>query len=147
MNDYPQIEEAWIWPDSVERWFRERAEGRTLHVCCGRSSLGDIRIDIDPDNGPDVIADMQTLPVSTATVETVIWDPPWKAYAIQTKRHPIYYELLRCLKPDGITLTNATWIPWSQQVELEELRVRQDNSVGHASLLIQARKFPGQTTL
>lgn len=145
MADFPKIEEAWIWPESVERWFRERAEAHTIHVCCGRSQLGDVRVDRDPEHDPDVVADHANLPFESNTFDTAIWDPPWKMSAFD--RHPPYFELVRCVKPDGVLLVNSTWIPTSNQTEVEKIHVRQDNDMGNASLLTKSVHYPGQERL
>lgn len=142
---FPTIEPAWVWPDKVSRWIRERCEGRVLHVCCGKSTIGDVRIDRDPRNEPDIVADMDNLPVSPATFDTGVWDPPWKIDCFS--RHEPYFELVRAVKPNGKLLVNATWIPFSQQTPLEDLWVRQDNDKAGFSLLSELRRWPGQQTL
>jgi hypothetical protein len=37
-----------LWNDSIEDVLRGLFIGKTLHVCCGKSALGDVRIDADP---------------------------------------------------------------------------------------------------
>ena len=36
-----------LWPPSVETYLKTLLIGRTLHVCCGLSRLGDVRLDLD----------------------------------------------------------------------------------------------------
>jgi len=145
MTEYPQLEEAWIWPDRVQRWIRNRTTGRVLHVCCGASSIGDVTVDADRDRGPTVQADMADLPFPDATFDTAIWDPPWKVDLFS--RPKPFIELVRVTNPGGRILTNTTWIPRSDQTDIRQVWVRQDQELGNASLLVEHTRYPGQTTL
>jgi hypothetical protein len=145
MADFPAIQEAWIWPDSIERWVRERAEGRTLHVCCGRSTLGDVRVDADPDNDPDIIGDAKRLPVEPATFDTGVIDPPWTVNVFD--RPDWFFPVVEAVKPDGVILTNTTWLPTSHQTVVKDAAVRQDTRKGRISLLTEQRRYADQTTL
>lgn len=66
-----------LWPESVEKSIRKRLVGRTLHVCCGESLLGDVRLDIDPGHKPDIIHDASDLPFGDNEFDTVLCDPPY----------------------------------------------------------------------
>jgi hypothetical protein len=67
-----------LWPKHVEAWISERLIGRTLHICCGKSRLGDVRLDLfEPD--VDIIADMTRVPVADNSFDTVLIDPPYNA--------------------------------------------------------------------
>jgi hypothetical protein len=145
VTDYPQLEEAWIWPDRVQRWVRERVTGHTLHVCSGESSIGDVTLDADSDRTPDVQADMAALPFRDCTFDTAVWDPPWKVDLFS--RPKPFIELVRVTNPGGRILTNTTWVPRSDQTTLNQVWVRQDQELGNASLLIEHTRYPGQTTL
>ena len=46
-----------LWNDSIEDVLQGLFIGRTLHVCSGKSMLGDVRLDADAENNPDVICD------------------------------------------------------------------------------------------
>ena len=54
-------------------------EGSTLNLCCGKSQIGDLRIDIDPTVKPDLVADIFNLP-SLEQFDNVIMDPPYSYY-------------------------------------------------------------------
>jgi len=146
MSEYPRLESAWIWPESIERLFRSQSDGETLHVCCGESDVGDVRLDRDPEREPDVVADMRNLPFANAKFDTVVADPPWKAIAGLGKTHQVFLELVRVTRPRGQILWNAYTIPSSDQCELEQMWVRQDYEEGRASFIGQYRRFPGQQT-
>lgn len=65
-----------LWPPAVEAWIAERLISPTLHVCCGKSQLGDVRLDLyEPD--VDVVADAARLPFSDKSFATVLIDPPY----------------------------------------------------------------------
>ena len=63
---------SWRQPEDIDRYLRERIEGYSLNVCVGESPLGDVTLDIDESHNPDVIADMNNLPFTDSSFETVI---------------------------------------------------------------------------
>ena len=68
-----------LWNDSIEDVLQGLFIGRTLHVCCGKSLLGDVRLDADAENNPDIICDASNMKdfVKDNEFETVICDPPY----------------------------------------------------------------------
>lgn len=68
--------ETLLWPDAVEAYIAERLIGYTLHICPGKSMLGDVRIDLFEDV-IDVKADAARLPVKDWSFDTVLIDPPY----------------------------------------------------------------------
>jgi len=134
-----------VWPHSVSRWFRERAEGRVLHVCCGKSEIGDVTVDADPENDPDMLADAKRLPFKQCSFDTAIIDPPWKVNVYL--RRDWFFPVVESVRPDGVVLTNTTWLPQSHQVTTEETAVRQDYDKGGISVLCKHRRYPDQKTL
>jgi hypothetical protein len=66
-----------LWPDSIQDFLRTLFIGKTLHVCCGKSLLGDVRLDLDPDNNPDIICDAAKMCLDDNSFETVLCDPPY----------------------------------------------------------------------
>jgi hypothetical protein len=144
---FSKIRDAWVWPDSVERHFRKHMDGYTLHVCCGESNIGDVTIDADPENDPDIVADMNNLPVSSALFDTVICDPPWKEIQVIGGKHRLFFELLRVVKPRGTVLWNAYSIPQSEQASCDKVWVRQDHKGGKSSVIAKYTRYPGQQTL
>lgn len=145
-DGYPTIQDSWVWPDRIERLFRDRAAGFTLHVCCGNSDVGDVLVDADADREPDVQGDMFALPFGDCTFDTVIADPPWHGIQHVGKKHTLFFELLRLVKPNGRVLWNALTLPSSEQAELEKTWVRQDFEEGKASIIAEYRRYPDQQT-
>ena len=70
----------WIHTSFVERWLQEMSIGDTLNVCCGKSFVGDIRIDTDPNSNRTEEGDLFNLPFSPLSFDTVICDPPFSYY-------------------------------------------------------------------
>ena len=67
-----------LWPDAIEDFLSGLFIGRTLHVCCGKSRLGDVRLDLN-EPGVDIqcdAADMREY-VADGEFETVLCDPPY----------------------------------------------------------------------
>lgn len=68
-----------LWPESIEVFLPSLFVGRTLHVCCGKSMLGDVRLDLDPGNYPDIICDAANMRgvIGDGEFDTVLCDPPY----------------------------------------------------------------------
>ena len=141
-----KFKDAWRWPEDVERFIRNKCEGKTLHVCAGNSDLGDVTVDADPEREPDIVASMYDLPFDECSFETVLCDPPWKEVDI-FQRHSLFYELVKLAKPQGKIIHNATWVPESDQCELIGEYRRQDISFGNASIISVFERFPDQQTI
>lgn len=111
---------AWRWPSDVEAFIRTRAQGFTLHVCNGNSSLGDLRIDRFSQH-TDIIADMHHLPIKEESFDSVICDPPW---ALDNRlRIHLITEFRRVLKWGGILILNAPWCPKIPRLAIQEVLV------------------------
>ena len=66
-----------LWPEAVSDVLQTLLIPKSLHVCSGKSMLGDVRVDLDPANKPDVVADANDLPFEDASFESVLCDPPY----------------------------------------------------------------------
>lgn len=65
-----------LWPEDVTNEIERLLIPSTLHVCCGRSHLGDVRVDLNEENC-DVRADASHLPFRDESFSTVLCDPPY----------------------------------------------------------------------
>jgi hypothetical protein len=65
-----------LWPREVETLLDSISLGRLLHVCCGKSKLGQCRLDRF-ELSADVMADAARLPFASASWDTVLCDPPY----------------------------------------------------------------------
>ena len=68
-----------LWNDSIEDVLKKRFVGNTIHICCGKSQLGDVRVDLDETHKPDIICNANDLSefVKDNEFETVLCDPPY----------------------------------------------------------------------
>lgn len=67
-----------LWPESIESFLVGLLIGRTLHVCCGKSRLGNVRLDMYEESA-DIrcdAADMRGY-VADGEFDTVLCDPPY----------------------------------------------------------------------
>jgi len=94
-NSYVYTVSKLLWPKDVEKFLETQLVGFTLHVCCGKSKLGDVRLDLY-EHDVDIIGNMQRLPFSTESFDTVLIDPPYNSkFQIM---HDMLSELCRVSK-------------------------------------------------
>jgi hypothetical protein len=77
-NSYLYTVKKVLWPESIENFLKTLFIGKTLHVCCGKSMLGDIRLDLN-ESTADIKCDAQDMTsfVKNDEFETVLCDPPY----------------------------------------------------------------------
>lgn len=68
--------EKLLWPEAVEETIAGLLLGRSLHVCCGKSRLGDMRLDLHEPSA-DIRADAAAMPLPDKSFDTVLCDPPY----------------------------------------------------------------------
>lgn len=143
---------TWKQPADVDRYLREKSEGRVLNVCAGKSPLGDVKVDADPQQPGAIPADMRNLPFGDCSFDTILFDPPWKIGYY--KRMAPFFECVRVCKPNGLILMNALWIGESENTTIEkdekgrtEVVVRADDCWSNISVIVPHRKQANQTTL
>lgn len=126
---------AFMWEKEIEDFVKEKATGFTLNVPCGKSEIGDERLDIDPDLSMRGAYDMFSnhLPYDNNTFDTVISDPPWKMGHYFRPR--LFFELIRVCKVGGQIIYNATWIPTSKFTKLKETWIRQSSQFSNVSII------------
>ena len=66
---------AWRWTQKELALMARELIHPVLHVCCGASDVGDVRIDIA--TSADIRADMNRLPIQSKSFATFLIDPPW----------------------------------------------------------------------
>ena len=94
-TEHPYKVLALLWPERVHSFVGGLLIGRTLHVCCGKSRLGSVRLDNDPDNDPDILCDAANMRdcVEDGEFETVLCDPPYNGN--MQWNHDLLSELCR----------------------------------------------------
>ena len=118
--------ETWVFPGPVEDFIKDtlhRLEIREADLChcfSGKSQLGVLRIDIDRENNPDIIADVRDLPdkLGAGSQKNILADPPW-AIPYHARRY-FSYAMRDLVEMGGYVIINAPWFPWVTGLELIE---------------------------
>lgn len=128
------------WDDFLRLW----AVGTLAQVCCGASKIGDVRIDIDPKApGVDVVADMLTLPLADASVDTVACDP---IYGLGfPERVRLQRELSRVARRR--ILFKAPWIPRARGFRLSQAFLLASHTCQNVAVLSVLERRGHQTVL
>ncbi len=127
--------ESFMWEKEIEDFVKERVKGYTLNVPCGKSKIGDVRLDLDPNLSMRGAYDFfkDKLPYEHNTFDTVISDPPWKVG--HYFRPKLFFRLVEVCKIGGTIIYNATWIPTSKYVKLKETYIRQSSQFSNVSII------------
>lgn len=134
-----EYKQVWSWPDDVEQFIKGLIKGRSLHVCCGDSMLGDVKVDKYIKRDDVCNADALDLPFENE-FDTVICDPPWE-FPYHT-RHRLLYSLRDALKPNGILIFNSFWLPKVRGLKIEDVYCGFPKSAWRSvSLIFIARKI------
>lgn len=83
-----------LWPEKVEWLLSSLLVGRSLHVCAGKSKLGDIKLDLNEPTA-DIKCDAAKMQgfVSDEEFDTVLCDPPYNGK--MQWNHDLLSELAR----------------------------------------------------
>lgn len=130
---------CWVWNKTVEDFVKTKCKGRVLNVCSGVSSIGDVKIDLDPKDKSILKGDMRNLPFDDNSFDTVVQDPPWKIGYYE--RMTPFFECVRVCKVNGLIIYNAYWIPTSKYVKLLETYIRKDDPWGNCSVISVFKKI------
>lgn len=128
-----KLQEVWVWDKTVEEFIKPLIKGHSINVCCGLSSLGDVKVDLEPMNKHIKKEDMRELSFKDNSFDTVISDPPWKINFFNRMRP--FFECVRICKVGGRIIYNCTWRPVSKYVELEKAIIRTDNNWANVSVI------------
>ena len=130
-----EFREAFMWEKEIEDFVKEKMKGYTLNVPCGKSKLGNIRLDIDPTFSMRKAYDFfkDEIPYKDNTFDTVISDPPWKIGHYFRPR--LFFKLVEVCKIGGTIIYNATWIPTSKYTKLKEVWIRQSSQFSNVSII------------
>ena len=133
----------WIWPERVEAFMISKIEGECLHVCCGTSKIGNVRLDILPQDDGVIEGDMFDLPFPDNYFQTVICDPPW--HIPYHKRWPLLWELRRVVRWNGILIFNCLWVPPIKGMKIEETWISMSQEVMvNVNIIVIYRKIQSQ---
>lgn len=126
---------AFTWEKEIDDFVRERIKGYSLNVPCGKSKLGDVRLDVDANLSMREAYNFfkDKLPYKKNTFDTVISDPPWKIG--HYFRPKLFFSLVDVCKVGGTIIYNAVWIPTSKYVKLKEVFIRQSSQFSNVSVI------------
>lgn len=95
-----------IWDEQEQCW---KKKFKWTHICSGKSLIGDFRIDVEPSNKPDLVADILTVHeiIGKQSQDRILIDPPWQID--YNSRRQWGYAIRDLLKIGGIALVNAPW--------------------------------------
>ena len=76
-----------------------KKRGTVLHLCCGKSRVGNYLADASLEHHPDIVCDIRNAPFKPGSVDTLIVDPPFSMYnrfkwIYKLAEIPRYYMLL-----------------------------------------------------
>jgi hypothetical protein len=118
----------WGWGKETETFMREvlrDAPRPIVHVGCGSSRVGDLRLDFSHP-GADMLADSRELPLADGSVGTVICDPPWTVAGLQDREKWVQ-EAKRVLRVGGLYVVHAPWAPARPTLEFVAGYLRDDS--------------------
>ena len=144
VNRHLKLRKSWIWNNSVNEYVKKwiRNTDKVLNVPNGKSRIGTVLADIDPQFKDVDKVDMKKLPYKNNSFDVVIQDPPWKIGYFN--RFKPFYECVRVCKVNGLIIYNAYWIPYTKfpdLLKIEDVVIRQDKPFTNTSIITVFRKL------
>jgi len=139
-NDRVFIASRQLWPEQVEAHIAKRIEGSSLHVCSGKSTIGDVRVDLY-ESSADVQCDAADMRDHFAdkSFDTTIFDGPYNS--THQWLHDVYAELARIARK---RLIIQAWYSMADQYQ----RYRKDHAFRLSESAIRApRTYFGRVNL
>lgn len=101
-----RLRKLWIWSFDEAAFYSAKLVGTSLHVCSGRSTVGDVRIDLYEE--ATIKADYRHLPIRDKAFDSVICDPVWgKSEPIHLGIKNWLFELVRVARKRIIIIHNT----------------------------------------
>ena len=116
--------DTWVFPIPIQDWLKDLMKSLYIHpkslthVCCGKSKIGGLKIDIDASLKPDIAADILDLPwiLGNNSQAHTLADFPWQiSYA---DRRYFSYALRDITEEGGFVIINSPWNPWVKGLKL-----------------------------
>lgn len=128
---------SYHWHDDIENLIKSKIEGYTLHLCSGRSKIGDIKIDLmvwkkfrSSFSKCNVLADANNTPLPDNSFNTVVLDP------IYNKLEPPFVdECVRVLKNNGLLIYYYPALPFHSALNLIKLYIYPNQHLKYNRLL------------
>ena len=81
MNGIDVYQSNWSWGKNMDNHLKDFSHGLfTLNFPCGKSTAGNVRVDILPELKPDIVADLKHPPFVPGSFECFICDPPFSLF-------------------------------------------------------------------
>lgn len=132
---------------SGSRWdefIKLHAIGSVLQVCCGGSSVGIVRVDVDRTvPGVNVQADMLRMPFAARSFDTVACDPMYNLD--HPKRVSLQRELARIARQRVIF--KAPWLPRARGFRLHETTLLASHTCSNVAVLSVIERRPESASL
>lgn len=96
----------WVHSDYLEYWLNDfTIDGSLLNVCSGASTLGQVRVDIDPESNRTMYGDLFNILdyFKPNTFDYVYCDPDFKYYTSGENRFRWQFDLFKIAKKALIT--------------------------------------------
>ena len=126
------LKKSWLWESKVNDLLHSFELKPSINIPCGKSPLGDVRVDIDASVNPTQVSDILAYPIPRQ-FKTVFSDPPWKLNYY--KRFKWFFKCVDLCEVGGRIVYNALWIPESKCVKLDETIVRQSAPFSNTSII------------
>lgn len=94
-TDHIYTVNALLWPKKVEKFVESLFIGKTLHLCCGKSTIGNLRVDLF-DETAELKKDAAKTDLPDKSFDTVLCDPPYNG-KLQWN-HDLLVEIARLAK-------------------------------------------------
>lgn len=75
-TDHIYTVNALLWPRKIQSFVETLLIGKTLHLCCGKSTIGDLRVDLF-DETAELKKDASKTDLPDKSFDTVLCDPPY----------------------------------------------------------------------
>ena len=116
---------SYAWSDGVESIVKQQCEGKVLHLCSGRSPVGEVRIDLiiwkkyrARFSKANMLASADQVPFQDSTFDTIVADPIYKDL-----EPPFIKEIVRVLKSGGKLIYYYPCVPYHKALVLSKLYV------------------------
>lgn len=121
-----KFQKTWIFPYEVTKFllmlffrFEINPHKELTHVFCGESQLGAVRVDINPELKPDLVADVKNLPFANQSQKNILGDFPWMIG--YNDRRKFSYSIRDVTEIGGKIILNCPWNPEVTGMKLLEV--------------------------
>jgi len=126
---------AWTIPDSKLILDLIKDKTYVIHVCSGVSNIGNIRLDkcfvkmkptrpwhLKYRSHPNVIGDMNALPLKSTVADAIIYDPPYDFNFLNSNGYnKSIEEIIRVAKVGGMIICISPWLFYHPAIVLKKI--------------------------